>query len=384
MKWPSLPMAPSSQGHTVTRGTQVKSFFTAPARRRLALSVVAAAAVAVPLLPQSGALADTSPPISIVHYDASSLAQYKSMWSNPYGLGEMAVHDTRSVANGVFSLSAVPFQTSADYSVFDHLKYLAVSNESFPVPDNGSLTFSADIKASTPGAVAGHQIVGQYGPPGSFDPMKPITYTRNLLEGQQAAVVLNMISFCTGQLFDWFVSGNYAFPLYERLPSTVSGNLTNPNCPNAENVGLDKAFTQIVRQVPIKPGVTHNVAIVYTRLGSSNNVTYLLDGIPVASINNVGVPLDKQGQSYSGIYPSLGPGENLTEQLNSFQIGHGLFSLLDAFPFQYGCTPPTSTGPGVCDSSTAQYSVSIPTSQRDFGQGAVGSFSHFTVITVGH
>ncbi len=110
----------------------------------------------------------------------------------------------------------------------------------------------------------------------------------------------------------------------------------------------------------------------------------LVELVSRASVNNVGVPLDHQGRSYSGIYPSLGPGENLTGQLNSFQIGHGLFSLLDAFSFQYGCTPSTSAGPGACDPSTAQYSVSIPTSQRDFGQGAVGSFSHFTVITVGH
>lgn len=55
---------------------------------------------------------------------------------------------------------------------------------------------------------------GQYGPPGSYDPADPTArpYASEVLEGQQAAAVLNMIDFCTAQLFDWFVSGNHAFP----------------------------------------------------------------------------------------------------------------------------------------------------------------------------
>jgi hypothetical protein len=33
-----------------------------------------------------------------------------------------------------------------------------------------------------------------------------------------------MIDFYTGQLFDWFVSGNTAFTLTERLSSAVTGS----------------------------------------------------------------------------------------------------------------------------------------------------------------
>jgi DNA-binding CsgD family transcriptional regulator len=38
--------------------------------------------------------------------------------------------------------------------------------------------------------------------------------------------------------------------------------------------------------------------------------------------------------------------------------------------------------PGACDPAYVKYSVSIPASERAFGQGADGSFSHFTVRTV--
>jgi hypothetical protein len=317
-----------------------------------------------------------------VHYDSSSLAEYQQKWSNIFGPLDNA---TTSVNNDVFNVSDVPFKTGVDFSVYDHLKYMAVSNQKFAVPQTGTLAFSVDIKANTPGAVAGHVVHGQYGPPGSYDPANTAAkpYASPTLEGQQAAVVLNMIDLCSGQLFDWFLSSNRAFPLIERLPSTITGNTTNPDCPGAPEVTLDKAYTQIVKEIPIRPGVTHKVTIAYSQGFGHSNVTYLMDGVPVASVNNVGVPLDKQGAMFSGTYPSLGDGEPLAGKIKSFAIGHGLFSLLDAFPFQYGCPPPGANGPQPCDPQYAKYSVSIPASERAFGQGAEGSFSNFTVLTVG-
>nr|WP_239542593.1 DUF6081 family protein [Micromonospora terminaliae] len=262
---------------------------------------------------------------------------------------------------------------------------MAVSTRTFPVPRQGSVEFAVDITARTPGATGGHVVHGRYGPPGSAAVAGPAArpYAGPVLEGQQAAVVLNMIDFCTGQLFDWFVSGTRAFPLIERLPSTVTGNTTNPDCPGATEVGLDRAYTQIVREVPITPGVPHRAAIRYREAGGHASVTYLLDGVVVARVGQVGVPLDRQGVAWTGTYPSLGPGEPLAGKIRSFSMAHGLFSLLDAFPFQYGCTPPDATGPGACDPRYAPYSVSIPPAERAFGQGAVGSFRNFTVRTVG-
>jgi hypothetical protein len=342
-------------------------------------ATAAAALLLVTLV--SPAPAGASTQIQVVDYDASSLAEYHQMWNNMYGPLDNAAE---SFTNGTFTAADSPFKSGTDYSVYDHLKYFAVSDQSFPAPSDGSVTISANLNADTPGATARHVVHGQYGPPGSFvaTNRSATPYTASTLEGQQAAVVLNMIDFCTGQLFDWFLSSHYAFPLIERLPTAVTGNTTNPDCPDAADVGLTKMYTQIVKNIPITAGVTHRVAITYRQAAASSSVTYLLDGAAVATVSNVGIPLDKQRVPYSGTYPSLGNGEPLAGKIHSFVIGHGLFSLLDAFPFQFGCTPPTASAPGTCDPADARYSVSIPSSERAFGQGAIGSFNHFTVATV--
>ena len=57
---------------------------------------------------------------------------------------------------------------------------------------------------------------------------------------QQAGATLHMIDFVTGQLFDWFVSGETAFNLIERLPAVVTGP---PN-----TAGRDEMYTQIIKQ----------------------------------------------------------------------------------------------------------------------------------------
>lgn len=349
----------------------------------VAAGVVAACAPPTTPTPTTSTTTPFVPTPTVQRYDSASLEEYASKWSNPYGLGEMAVDDTRSVTDGAFSLSATPFTTAFDFNVYDHLKYLAVSNQSFPVPETGAVAFSVDITATTPGTVANRVVRGQYGPPGSYDPTLPDTYSQKVAEGQQAGVVLNMLDFCTGQLFDWFVSDHAVFALVERLPTSVTGNTSNPNCPAATEVGLDKAYTQIVKEIPILPGATHNVSISYARANGKSSVTFTLDGVDIATVDRVGVPLDKQGVSYTGTSPSLGDGEELADEIDSFQVGHGLFSLIDAFPYQFACAPPTETGPGVCDPATAEYSVSIPISQRLFGQGAAGTFSNFEVATTG-
>jgi hypothetical protein len=311
-----------------------------------------------------------------------SLTDYAEKWITPYGLGEMAVNDTRNFSGGCLNLSAVPFQTASDVSVNDHLKYEAVSARTFPVPENGTLVLSSDIKASTPGTVPGLIQHGVYGPSGSWlDPASPAAppgYSAPLRQGQQAAVVMNVLDFCTGQVFDWFVASDTAFALIERLPSTVTGNVTNPDCPDAAEVGIDKMYTQIIREVPVNPDVWHHVDIALTRHDGDAWADYFLDHQPIAHVANVGIPLDKQGASFTGTYPSAGPGERVAGRLDSVRFGHGLFSLLDAFPFQHPEAP--------------ELSVSIPAKSpsalgaagrgRLFGQGASGSFDNFTTLTI--
>jgi hypothetical protein len=309
-----------------------------------------------------------------------TLSDYLQKWNNGFGPGEMAVSDTRNFTGGSFNVSATPFRTGADFSVFDHLKYIALSNQSFGVPTRGSVTFESDIRAATPGTVANLTQRGVYGPSGAWtDPMNPPDlqpYRAKVLEGQQAGVVMNVVDFCTGQLFDWFVTSNTAFPLIERLPSNVTGNTSNPGCPGATTVGRSKMYTQIIKEIPVRPDVTHHVSITYKRKANDGVAVYELDGRTVAKVKHVGVPLDRQGRNYTGTYPSLGPGEPLYNQIQSLTIGHGLFSLIDAFPFQHPEAPELSVSIPVGTSSPADAGRA-----RLFGQGARGSFDNFEVTT---
>jgi len=311
-----------------------------------------------------------------------SLTDYAERWITPNGLGEMTHHDTRNFRGGCLSLGAVPFQTTSDVGVDDHLKYMAVSTHTFPVPVSGTLVLSSDIKASTPGTVPDLIQHGVYGPSGSWlDPANPPTppgYTARRLQGQQAALVMNVLDFCTGQLFDWFIASDTAFALIERLPSTVTGNVSNPECREATEVGIEKMYTQVIREVPVRPDVWHHVDIALTRHDGDAWVDYFLDHEPIAHVGNIGIPLDKQGASFTGIYPSLGSGERLADQLDSVRFSHGLFSLLDAFPFQH----PGAPGLSVSIPALTPPAPNAAGQTRLFGQGASGSFDNFTTLTI--
>jgi hypothetical protein len=306
--------------------------------------------------------------ITSVVYDAFSgpdydLADYDAKWDNGFGLGEMGVSDTRAFNGDTFSLDATPFQTAVDFSVFDHIKYIATSTTPFPMPTKGALTFSAEIDAKTEGTnPAGRVISGVYGPPGCADDPEcaagATPWQATALEGQQAGATLHMVDFETGQLFDWFVSGSTAFALVERLPASVIGS---PAAGTRETM-----YTQIVKEVPITTG-PHTVAIRFFREPGSSYVDFLLDGKRVARAQRIGVPLDVQGVKYTGIYPSLGPGEELADQIDALFMAHGLFSLLDAFPFQHPDAP--------------ELSVSISIAERKFGQGVRANFDDFIVTT---
>jgi hypothetical protein len=326
--------------------------------------VLASLLVAPLLLPTASAADRGGPRSTVVLYDGFSdedgydLDDYASKWANPFGPGEMAVTDTRSFEGNRFNVSAAPFRTGADFSVYDHLKYIGISTQSFPVPVEGSVEVSSTIRVDTPGTQPGRVIEGTYTQSGA-------PYAATTLEGQQAGAVMNVIDFATGQLFDWFVSGNTAFALIERLPSSVTGGTTDTGSP--DYVGREKMYTQIIREVPVTPGVEHRVSIRFTRGPDGSSADYYLDGALVAHVDRVGVPLDVQGADFTGYAPSLGAGEDLGSKINSVSVGHGLFSLLDAFPYQHPDAP--------------ELSVSIPLENRLFGQGAVASFDTVRVKT---
>jgi hypothetical protein len=301
---------------------------------------------------------------SVIAYDSHSLDEYASKWETPMGRGEMAVGGTLKVdQDGVLNIGAVPYRTSAD-EIHDHAKYFAASHEKFAMPKSGSLQFSADIRATTPGTEPGRVIHGHY--TDTPDGSRP--YAQPTIEGQQAALMLDMQNLETAQLFDWFVSGRSAFALIERLPSNVRNPTLSADDP--AYVGLEEIHTQIIKVAPLEPGETHNYAIRYTRDATQSFVEYLLDGELFARVDHVGIPLDTQGAEYTGIYPSYNnaPGEEVGPRMDTFVMAHGLYSVIDAFPFQHPDAP--------------ELAVSVPVSERLFGQGAQGRFSKFEVTTV--
>ena len=322
-----------------------------------------------PVASRTAASADSTSRTAVITYDnfekpgGYTMADYFQKWSNKLGPGEMAVRETRKFDGGEFFVDAVPFRTAHDYGIFDHIKYFAASTQTFRVPRIGSLEFAADITGETPGIRPGHVIRGTFGPAYSYPAGKP--WQQTLLEGQQAMVSLHMIDFKTGELFDWMVTDRFAYPLVERLPSSVTDPTIQPGDPRY--VGRDKMYTQFIDEVPISPG-RHNYAIRLTRTQTTSFAEYFIDHRLVAKIDRVGIPLDVQGVPYTGTYPSLGPGEVLVDQINEVNLGHGLLSCLDAFPFQHPESP--------------EHSVSIPLTERLFGQGARGTFDNFTVTTV--
>ncbi|HWH84725.1 MAG TPA: DUF6081 family protein [Burkholderiaceae bacterium] len=245
---------------------------------------MAAALVVVGIAPAMSAVAGTKTEILYDNFDKPggySMADYASKWSNRFGLGEMALPggDTRNFSGGKFNISAAPFRTASDSKTLDHGKYFAISTQTFAVPARGSVTFSAVIEASTPGTQANRVIEGTFVRSGQ-------PYKATALQGQQAAAVMNMIDFTTGQLFDWFVAGNTAFTLIERLPSSRTGSPLP--------AGRDQIYTQIIREIPIVPG-PHTVAITYTRRTNGSGVEYFIDGMRISTVKNVGVPLELQG-----------------------------------------------------------------------------------------
>ena len=116
----------------------------------------------------TGALpsAAAEPRKTVVMYDdfekpgGYTLADYYQKWQNKFGPGDMAIKDTRSFKDGVFSVGAEPYQTAHDSSVLDHVKYFGTSAETFKIPRIGSIEFSADITAVTTGIQPGHVIHG--------------------------------------------------------------------------------------------------------------------------------------------------------------------------------------------------------------------------------
>ena len=119
----------------------------------------------------------------------------------------------------------------------------------------------------------------------------------------------------------------------------------------------------------VMQGLLRITAALTALLAACNEPTVLskVDGprAAVADINARDVANTKRPGTT--VIPSLGRGELLRERINSVAIAHGLLNLIDAFPFQHPEAPALS--------------VSVPMTERLFGQGVRATFAN-VVVTI--
>jgi hypothetical protein len=287
--------------------------------------------------------------VNVTYDDFSNGATHSNRWfdvSAFLGVGEPEVLSSMSFADGKMTFEATPFVTSFD-NALDHLKHLSMSTQSFAMPERGDLSVSADIDAETPGGTAFHRV--------------PAT-GKILQESRQAAATLVLADAGdTGMRFMWWVSDMRAIAVYERAPLDGS-------------CALGTSFTQILGEVNLRGrsnhhrNPVHNFAIRFKRntsRGNSDSVEWIVDGNIRIRQRAVGIP-DQGCGNHQPLFPAQGPGERLKDRLDSFNIGFGLASMVDSFPFNT-----CSTG-----------NQSIPTDQRIYGQGASASYDNVKVKTV--
>jgi hypothetical protein len=286
----------------------------------------------------------------VTYDDFSNGATHSDRWMDVgsfLGIGEPEARTSLSIANGRMSFEATPFTTSFDNGL-DHVKHLVLSTTAFDVPRDGWVRISADIDADTPGTTH-NRLIQATG--------------KRVKEGQQAAATLIMSDAGnSGARFMWWVSDNRALAIYERSP--VDGSCD-----------LNTSYTQILGEVNLRSrhnrncrSPMHNFAIKYRRnLDRPNRddfVDFMMDGHVRFRVRGAGVP--EQGTRHHPItFPAQGPGEELMANLNAFNVGYGLASMVDVFPFN-AC----STG-----------NVSVPEAQRIYGQGAKAIYDNFKIVT---
>lgn len=302
---------------------------------------------------------------------------YLEKWTLPYyGIaGETFVSDGGALALSFLhkrlKVSAPEFQWSSDYLYFDHIKYLALSTQEFPLPDEGSVMFSSQMKAYVFNTYPTLLL-------GAYRVTDDLFLRYKVNEGRQASAILRMSNaHQTGQVFDWVVYGNRAFALTERLFGAP-----------LHFADIDTAYSQIIKIFDLTPGL-HNFAIRYNRSlrAQRDNVEYLIDGKVMVTVKNIGIPLDQQ----KGIKnkdkvadPSQGKGERIIDKMTTMVIGHGLFSRLDVFPYQQRDLSNQSVMIPLRGSISEKEKTYPRANSRLWGQGAIGFYYNFVVNTTSY
>ena len=196
------------------------------------------------------------------------------------------------------TVSSVPFNLRG-FSILDHTKYLVLTRDVFTIP-NDDVDFFYEVEASYRATGLDSEGLQKYYPGIQILPD----------DLRLSAGALNIIDLQTGMVFDFLLSNNTIYALYEHLGISDSTDV----------------FTFAKPVGKREPDQTHRLRIEYNKV--RKRVRWLLDGNVVCEVVRPGIPLPDQALLlYNG---EEFPMKEISS--NELSIGFGTFTLLDFFP----------------------------------------------------
>lgn len=238
---------------------------------------------------------------------------------NPDGSYFVADDTSNIVAEkGSLQLFSVPF-TKTRPDGLDHTKALTFVDGAFQAPDAGELVVSTVLSSQQTG---NSLLPDLY----KARPLNNVVGVSNANSDPRPAWgALNFVDFATMMVFDFVITNEDIYALYERLPflRTEWGG-PGPNY---------LAFTHLIplgKRNQVNPGQDYtSLAIKYNK--SEGYVRWMINGQEMFRVNRIGFPLERK---YRVLQNSTSESSDIGPELvvpQSLSAGFGNFSLMDAY-----------------------------------------------------
>lgn len=213
-------------------------------------------------------------------------------------------------------INSTPF-VFTDVTGLDHIKYL-VSTDSFTAPDVGEIKYETKLASQQTGLEGLPDILKDV-TPGSVGGVNNVNADCRLAAGAMVTIDPETL-----MAFDFFVTNEDIYALYERLPFL-----------RTEWGGPGPNYTAFTHVVPVGKRNTSDPLNDFTVLAIAYNkakgyVTWSINGEIVFKVNRIGLPIGRQYRILEETTPGeqMDPTKVITPQ--SLQFGFGTFSLMDA------------------------------------------------------
>ncbi|KAN0015891.1 hypothetical protein ACTFIU_005840 [Dictyostelium citrinum] len=221
----------------------------------------------------------------------------------------VAEQGTLSKEDGYIRLESNPFTSTTPLSVLDHIKYLAVSNQVFSIPQGGSLFSNFSVRGKA---------FGNKNHPFPSDLVEQDIES----EIRFATGSLNVLDFKTSIVADFMLSNSKLYALYERLPFS-----------RGDQLGNYAAFVYTIPVADINDQSKFNdISVEYN--DEKKSIHWYLDNKEVFKVDRVGhfsqlIENQQLNERGGSLIMSKGGVETLAFPTD-IQICFGVFSLLDA------------------------------------------------------